>query len=66
MLKRINEYEQQIVKKCSLKNLQVYDQQVKLSNKNKCLSNIKFEEKEPKVYRIMEKKHILDRILSRL
>ena len=52
MLKRMSEYEQQIVKKCSLKNLQIYDNQTKPSDKSKCLTMGKVEEKEPRLYRI--------------
>jgi len=65
MGKKINTYEEQIVKKCSLKNLKIYEQGLE-EDAEKIKQILNKKQSSHKVSLPKEKTHILDRILSRL
>ena len=62
---KIKKYDEDIIKKCSLKNLQIYEHLPSndINLKGKEVFNKKIQESSTEK---LEKKHILDRILTRL
>lgn len=58
--RKMSDYEQQIIKKCALKNFQIYEE-------SKDPHPVALKETKQRKHRTVDsKKHILDRILSRL